>query len=232
MVTGNRTGPESRDLTLRVDGRHAPTEESLAALGSLCNRVEESDANTVVILQVSGVPGPGWSSDLTVALVSKWERALRRLERLPAATIAVADDDCGGPALDALLVADHRIMIAGAQLVLPVAAGATWPSMALYRLARQAAGAALARHAVLFCTPIGAADAQTMGVIDDVAYNAARALERVMQVAAAAGAAPGAEFAIRRQLMTEAMTTTFEDALGPHLAACDRALRMASTGAA
>jgi isomerase DpgB len=166
---------------------------------------------------------------MPVALVSKWERGLRRLERLPVITIAVADGDCGGPALDALLVADYRIMPAGARLVMPLVAGATWPGMALYRLARQAAGTALARRAVLLGMPIGAAEAQAMGIIDDVAGNAALVLEKAMEVA---GAAPGAEFAIRRQLMLEAMTTTFEDALGTHLAACDRALRSVPTGVA
>jgi isomerase DpgB len=35
----------------------------------------------------------------------------------------------------------------------------------------------------------------------------------------------GAEMAIRRQLIFEAGSTTFEDALGAHLAAADRALR-------
>jgi isomerase DpgB len=184
----------------------------------------------LVILQVSGVPGPEWSSDLRVALVSKWERGLRRLERIPVVTIAVADDDCGGSALDALLVADYRIMSARARLMMPVVAGVTWPGMALYRLARQAAGAALARRAVLFGTPIGAAEAQAMGIIDDVADNAVLALEKAVEVAA--GAARGAELAIRRQLMLEAMTTTFEDALGVHLAACDRVVRRVATGAA
>jgi isomerase DpgB len=237
-VTGHRADPGNvagiRDLMFRVDGSCALTAESVAELGALCNRAEDGDANrpgakSVVVLRVSGVPGPGWSSGLPVALVSKWERGLRRLERLPAVTIAVADDDCGGPALDALLVADYRIMPAGARLVMPVVAGATWPGMALYRLARQTAGAALARRAVLFGTPIGAADAQAMGVIDDVAANAALALEKAIEVA---GAATGAGLAIRRQLILEAMNTTFEDALGVHLAACDRALRSVATGAA
>jgi isomerase DpgB len=232
MVTGYRAGPEGRQLTLRVDGSRALTAQSVAELEALCSQAEEGDANSVVVLQVSGVPGPGWSSDLTVALVSKWERGLRRLERLRAVTIAVADNDCGGAALDALLAADYRIMPAGARLVLPVVAGATWPGMALYRLARAAAGAALTRRAVLLGAPIGAAQAQATGVIDDVAGNAALALERAMEVAEAASAVPGTEFAIRRQLMLEAMTTSFEDALGPHLAACDRALRTVSTGAA
>ncbi len=221
MVTG--------DLMLRIDGSRALTADLVAELGALCDRAEDGDANRFVILRVSGVPVPGWPSDLPVALVSKWERGLRRLERLTAVTIAVADDDCGGPALDALLATDYRIMPAGARLVMPVVAGATWPGMALYRLARQAAGAALARRAVLFGTPIEAAAAQAMGVIDDVAANATLALEKALEVA---GAVPGAELAIRRQLMLEAMTTIFEDALGVHLAACDRALRLAGTGAA
>jgi isomerase DpgB len=126
-------------------------------------------------------------------------------------------------------VADYCIMSAGARLVVPVMAGAAWPGMALYRLARQAAGTALARRAVLLGTPIGAAEAQAMGIIDDTAGDGELALEKAMQ---AAGALPGAELAIRRQLVLEAPTTTFEDALGVHLAACDRALRRAATGAA
>jgi isomerase DpgB len=219
---------------LRIDGSHTLTAKSVAELGALCDRAEDGAASgsgtpNFVILQVSGVPEPGWSNDLPVALVSKWERGLRRLERLPAVTIAVADDDCGGSALDALLVADYRIMPVGSRLVMPVVAGATWPGMALYRLARQAAGAAPARRALLFGTPIGAAEALAIGLIDDVAGNAALALEKAAEVA---GAAPGAELAIRRQLMLEAMTTTFEEALGAHLAACDRALRSVATGAA
>lgn len=192
----------------------------------MCDTAESGDTHGFVIVRVSGVPGPGWSSGLSVALVSKWERGLRRLERLPAATIAVAEDDCGGPALDALLAADYRVMPAGSRLVMPVVAGATWPGMALYRLARQAAGAALARRAALFGAPIGAATALAMGVIDEVADNAALAVERAMEVAAAAR---GAELAIGRQLVLEASATAFEDALGVHLAACDRALRRAAS---
>jgi isomerase DpgB len=68
-----------------------------------------------------------------------------------------------------------------------------------------------------------------MGVVDDVAGNAVLALDKAIEMA---GTAPGAELAVRRQLMLEAMTTTFEDALGVHLAACDRALRSVATGTA
>lgn len=217
------------DLMLRVDGSRPLSAETVAEFGAACGKVEDGDTSGLVIIYVSGVPGPECSSGLSVALVSKWERGLRRLERLPAVTIAVAEDDCGGSALDALLAADYRIMPAWAELIVPVVAGATWPGMALYRLARQAAGAAQARRAALFGTPIGAVAAQAMGVIDDVADDVTICAEKAIEMAAAVG---GAELAIRRQLVLEAQTVTFEDALGVHLAACDRALRRAATGVA
>jgi isomerase DpgB len=238
MVTGPRAAgneetvgpvPDRGDLILRVDGSRPLSAETVAELGAVCGRAEDGDTSGFVIICASGVPGPEWLSGLSVALVSKWERELRRLERLPAVTIAVADDDCGGPALDALLATDYRIMPAWAKLVMPVVAGASWPGMALYRLARQAAGAAQVRRAALFGTPIDAVTAQAMGVIDEVADNVTFPIEKAMEVAAAAG---GTELAIRRQLVLEAPTTTFEDALGIHLAACDRVLRRAATGAA
>jgi isomerase DpgB len=213
---------------LQVDGSRPLSADTVAEVGAACSRVEDGETSGFMIIYVSGVPGPDWPGGLSVALVSKWERALRRLERLPAATIAVAEGDCGGPALDALLATDYRIMLASAKLVVPVVAGATWPGMALFRLARQASGAAQARRAALFGTPIWAVEAQAMGVIDDVADDVASCFEKAIEVAAATG---GADLAIRRQLVLEAPTTTFEDALGVHLAACDRELRRAATSA-
>jgi isomerase DpgB len=221
MVTGQRG-----DLILRVDGSRPLSAETVAELGALCDRAEDGDTDGFVIIFVSGVPEPGWSSGLTVALVGKWERGLRRLERLPAVTIAVAEADCGGPALDALLATDYRIMPAWAKLVVPVVAGATWPGMALYRLARQAS-LAQARRAALFGTPIEATTARALGVIDEVTDDVTTCLEKAVEMAVAAR---GAHVAIGRQLVLEAPTTTFEDALGVHLAACDRALRRAATG--
>lgn len=229
-MIGYKTDADIRSLTLHVDGSAPLTPESVAELVALCNQAEEADGTRAVILQVSGVPGPEWSSGLTVALVSKWERALRRLERLPAITIAVAVGDCGGCALDALMAADYRIMTLGAQIILATVADAIWPGMALYRLVRQAAGAAPARQAVLFGTPIGATKAQAMGLIDEVPSNVALARERGRKVAESAASAPGAEFAVRRQLMLEAISVSFDEALGPHLAACDRTLRMVPAG--
>ncbi|SRR5712691_1151058 len=206
-----------------IDGRRSLSAGIVAAVGAACDRAEECGRRSMVIVHLSGAPEEPLAQDLTVALVSKWERALRRLERLPAITIAVADGDCGGLALDTLLTTDYRIASTGVRLLLPIAAGTTWPGMALYRLARQA-GESAARRAVLLGTPTEAADALAMHLIDELTDDPASALGAALEAAARL---PGAELAIRRQLLTEAPTVSFEDALGVHLAACDRALRQA-----
>lgn len=235
MTNGKRveqpggTPPTADDLVLRIDGRRHLSAQWVAAVSALCDSAEDLGGRGRVIVQVDGVPGGPRAGDLSVSLVSKWERALRRLERLPAPTIAVADGDCGGLALDALLATDYRIATRSARLVVAVGHEATWPGMALYRLARHGASSAVIRRAVLFGTPVEAAEALALHLFDELTDDPESALaiagERV-------GALSGTDLAIRRQLMTDASTTSFEDALGVHLAACDRALRSAAAGAA
>ncbi len=185
-----------------------------------CDRAEAHGGWLVV--RVSGAPEQARTEGLTVAMVSRWERALRRLERLPAALVAVAEGDVGGPALDALLATDYRIATLSARLVVPLGGGATWPGMALYRLAHQGSHNATVRRALLFGDPIGALDALALQLLDEVTDDVAGALTAV---AGRTGKLSGVELAIRRQLMIDAGTTSFEEALGVHLAACDRTLR-------
>jgi isomerase DpgB len=219
---------EASDLAVRVDGRRPLSAGLVTALGAACDSAEDRADRNAVILHVSGAPEEQPAGDVTVALVSKWERVLRRLERLPAATIAVASGECGGIALEALLATDYRIATASARLLMPARARATWPGMVLYRLVRQA-GAAAVRQAVLFGVPIVAADAVAMRLVDELTSDTPGALAAAEELAKAI---PGAELAIRRQLMQDAPTVSFEDALGAHLAACDRVLRRESAGAA
>jgi len=211
-------------LAIRIDGRQPLSAASVAAIAALCDSAEDGDDPRTVVVHVSGAPDGSWTRNLSVALVSRWERGLRRLERLPAATIGVASGDCGGPALDALLATDYRIADTSLRLVVPVTAGATWPGMALYRMSRQAGGAAI-RRSLLLGVPVEAAEALALHLVDELTDDAESALAAA---AGLAGAFAGAEVAIRRQLMLEALSASFEDALGAHLAACDRVLRQAS----
>ncbi|MEV0124843.1 enoyl-CoA-hydratase DpgB [Streptomyces sp. NPDC050703] len=207
--------------TLELDGGEPLSATTVKAVADLCDRTEDRGAPGIAALHVTGAPTGDWTGGLDVTLVTKWERALRRLERLPAATAAAARGDCGGTALDAFLAADLRVAAPDTRLVVPRDATATWPGMAGYRLV-QLAGAARVRKAVLFGRPIDAAEALSLGLVDELADDPEAA---VTAAAGQLGALSGREVAIRRQLLFDAATTSFEDALGAHLAACDRALR-------
>lgn len=228
-VTSTDITPQAPSgLAVRIDGGCALTAASVAQLSAFCDRVEDREHGAAAVIRVTGTPDASWTNGLDVQLVNKWERTLRRLERLDAATVAVATGDCGGPALEALLATDYRIATDSLRLVVPAQSGAAWPGMAVYRLANQA-GVARTRRAVLFGTPIGAGEALEINLVDEIVADEATALARAAEIAERHA---GPELAIRRQLMLDATTTSFEDALGSHLAACDRALRLAATGAA
>jgi len=206
---------------LRIDGSKVLTTESVAAVEAACAAAESDKATTVLPVRVTGRPGKDWTHGLDVALVSKWERALRRLERLNVTTVAVASGDCGGLALDALLATDYRIATPDLRLSLLIDGEATWPGMAIFRLAQQAGGTRL-RRVILFGAPLDAHESAGLGLVDEVTGDPDTALTVAAEMVSGLS---GRELAIRRQLMSDAAITSFEDALGRHLAACDRALR-------
>jgi isomerase DpgB len=203
---------------LHVDGTRPISAELIEAVQVLCDRAEDHELPGGVVIGLSGAPDGPAPGDLNIGLVSKWERALRRLERLPMTTFAAVTGDCGGTALEVLLATDVRIATPGTRLIVGTHGNATWPGMALYRLTQQG-GVAGVRRAVLLGTPIDAESALALGLVNELADDPAAALgERTTDLS-------GREVAIRRQLMFDATRTSFEDALGTHLAACDRALR-------
>nr|BAU09324.1 DpgB [Streptomyces roseoverticillatus] len=236
--TPERTGPdvippcdtEGGRLTPLPDGlglsvhltAPAPLVRLTELLTQACHRAEERRTPTTVVLHLGGAPGDrSWPGAVGIHDVNRWERALRRLERLAAVTVAVARGTCTGPALDLLLAGDYRIADSALRLLLPVNDGHFWPGTAVHRLAVQL-GVARARRLVLWGHELSAAEALDLGVIDtvdddlDAAVRAATVLR---------GRIAGTELAVRRQLLLEAPATSHEDALGAHLAACDRELR-------
>ncbi|WP_244162361.1 enoyl-CoA-hydratase DpgB [Amycolatopsis regifaucium] len=206
------------ELVLRFDGSRPLSAAVVEELGALCDRAEDRREAGLVTVHVTGAPPADWTKGLAVGLVSKWERAVRRFERLGRLTAAVASGECAGPALDLVLAADVRIAEPGTRLRLASVGEATWPGMTVYRLTQQA-GAAGIRRAVLLGAPIGTERALALNLIDEVSGDPAKTLAELD------GVMDGAELAIRRQLIFEAGSTTFEEALGAHLAAADRALR-------
>ncbi|MEU7137631.1 enoyl-CoA-hydratase DpgB [Streptomyces sp. NPDC046261] len=220
----NPTGNSPRaaeDFTIRIDGSRPLSAATVAELTALADRVEDSGAPQVAVLHVNGAPEESWTHEVSLPLVNKWERALRRLERLDAATIAVATGDCGGVAFEALLATDYRIAGGDVRLTVPSDASGVWPGMAVYRLANQI-GVGPTRRAVLFGLPLTASEALGLRLVDEVADDTDTALAKAVSLL---GPSMGQGLGVRRQLMLDATTTRFEDALGSHLAACDRVLR-------
>ncbi|MEU7862440.1 enoyl-CoA-hydratase DpgB [Nonomuraea sp. NPDC049141] len=211
-------------LSIRIDGALPVSPESIGKLRELCDRADDHEGGRPVVVHVSGTPAHPRAEGLTVALVNKWEQALRRLERLAAPTVALASGDCGGRAFEALLATDYRIATPHTRFLMPLQAGAAWPGMGTFRMAQQA-GAAGARRSVLFGMPITTAEALSLHLIDEIVADPDAARARTAELA---DVVSGQELAIRRQLLLNAETMSFEDALGTHLAACDRVLRRAA----
>lgn len=219
------------DAYLAIDAGTPLSGALIDAVNEVCDRIEDSNKNLALLIRLDGT-GSGPAGDLYphhlgVHTVNKWERALRRLERVPALTLAVVHGACQGPALDVLLTTDYRIATPGSSLRASLVSGAAWPGMGLYRLASQL-GAARARSLGVLGLDLPATRARQWGLLDELAGDTAQAAHAVL-----AGLADrvGAELAIRRQLLGEARSASFEDATGTHLAACDRAMRLAGTGA-
>lgn len=213
-------------VRLRLSSARPLTQDLITELNAVCDRVEDTGGAEVAVFEltgaVSGEPAPvQWPGGVNIHLVSRWEKAIRRVERLCAPTVAIVEGECSGPALELLLATDYRIGTPRTRLSLGQQAGVLWPGMALHRLEQQV-GLARVRRLALFNMAIEAREALPLGLLDEVAEAPhevlATLLERVGQLT-------GAEIAVRRRLLLEAATTPHEDALGVHLAACDRALR-------
>ncbi|AGP51685.1 hypothetical protein [Streptomyces rapamycinicus] len=103
--------------------------------------------------------------------------------------------------------------------------GHFWSGMSVYRLA-QHLGLARARRIVLWGTDIPLAEATDMGLVDQVGDDL---VEGVHTAAVSRGRLSDLETRIRRLLLQEAAYAEYDDALGAHLAACDRELRRLRT---
>ena len=214
------------ELELEIDSS-CPLPDLTESVRATCDLVDQTQENTVLeLILMPSLEASWWPGDVSVQDVSRWEQALRRVERLRAHTLAVAHGVCVGPTLDALLTVDVRVATPDLRLVVAPGQGQPWPGMALYRLANQL-GVARARQAVLLGKEILVERAMELGLIDQITDDTSSTLAGL---ASALGHRSGVDLAIRRQLLLEAPATSFELALGVHLAACDRELRQARRG--
>ena len=204
-------GPLSGDLTRQLEGT--------------LDRAEDLGTSAVMVVHVLGHLNPGslrpWPGQSDIQAVTKWERLLRRIERAQSATVVLVEHACSALALELLLVADRRLATRSFSMQYAATGANPWPSMALYRLTRQI-GESQARKFLLESSRVAPQQALDLRIIDEV-------IEHAVQGEDILGYAPPQDFPIRRRLMQDSLFTSFDDALGAHLAACDRALRRSSS---
>jgi isomerase DpgB len=170
----------------------------------------------VIDLREAGVehlsPGDG------IGEVNGWERALHLIERSSVATVALFGRRVGGSALEVGLACDFRIAEPGSQVIWRND-GAVWPSTALFRLA-QLIGPAQTVRLTLLGEPVDASAALVNGLVDAITDNPEAGVETLCTALAGLD-----DLRVVRQLIAEAMHTSYDEAVGAHLAACERYLR-------
>lgn len=228
MSTSNGSGTNVLAAVIPAD--QPLSAELIDAVTTIALRAEDAprDRPHGVVLYIRG-PEAGhdfsWPGAVDIGTVGKWEGALRRLEQAPAPIVAAVDGDAYGPAAELLLVADYRILRSGSVLGFAASDGGSWPAMALHRLVAQH-GAGLARTLAIQGRSLSASQALEHGLVDAAIDDSAEAETQAIQAGLALfEATAGSEIAIRRRVVLDAAATRFEDALGAHLAASDRALR-------
>lgn len=213
---------------LDIDGNAHLSSSLVSEIKRVCDDVDDGKRGSIVLLHVRGMrevsnerSWPGDEHEIDVHLVTPWEQVLRRLERLPAIIIGTAEGTCGGVALEVLLVTDYRVVGTNFSVSLQGAMGPMWPGMAIHRLANQL-GIAKSRKLILFGGELSASRAQELGLVDEVASDVQARISRFVETLQENA---DVDIAVRRTLLLEAMATPFEDALGAHLAGCDRLIR-------
>jgi len=222
----NSTKLQSRGIAkVDIDGARALSLDLIRALQDSIDQAEDTGATGALVLHVAGATGQGtprsWPGRTDVQSVSKWERAMRRLERSDLVTVALVEGTCSALALELLLVVDRRISCRDFCARHVCQECRVWPGMALYRLSRQI-GEVRARKLYLDATPLTTSKALELNLIDEVVDDFTTGMARISNFLEVA---PVDDFAVRRRLMQESLSTGFDEALGAHLAACDRAIR-------
>lgn len=213
---------------IEIDGLGLLSSELTTQLDKTISKVEDLGSAALLVFHIIGHSDPTmvrmWPGPTDIQSVTRWERVLRRIERTDVSTIVFAERECSALALELLLVADCRLVTRTFSMRCSSPGSDVWPSMALYRLTRQI-GESQARKLFLNTSDITPERAAALNIIDEIVDDVPMN-DPSLHLSAYA---PSRDFAIRRRLMLDTLSTCFDDALGAHLAACDRALRRSPT---
>lgn len=213
-------------IYLKIDGMCSLSPTLIDEINKACDSAEDAEHSAIIFIYLGGKQNQEdayqlWPGNVNMRLVSQWEKVLSRLERLAAITLTVMDYICGGVALEILLTTDYRIVTHDLRIELLGSFKEIWPGMLIHRLANQL-GVTRSRSLMLFSAEITGPKIAELGLANEVVTDVSAALKTFSHTLKSTNTA---DIAIRRRLLLEASATSFDDALGTHLAACDRVLR-------
>lgn len=220
---------QSNVVIVEFDSATMPNKIATDKLNEACHKAETFGRNGVLVIKWCRAKQPdtavvdSHSDELAVYQISRWEKALRRVEKLDVLTIAQIEADVTGVGMALALLADYRVSLP--QLGFSLKDGsAILPGMAVHRLAHHI-GLAYARKLVLFGQMLSAETLSQLGFIDDIS---AQPDATTAQFVGAMADEVLSDIAVRRRLLLECLHQSYDEALGTHLAATDRVLRAQS----
>ncbi|MBI1170063.1 enoyl-CoA hydratase/isomerase family protein [bacterium] len=170
-------GGVARLVIRRADKQNALDAAMVAALPPLCRQIEGSDARVVILTGTgkafcAGGDIAAWSALPPEAFGMDWLRdghlAFDALARLRQPLIAVLNGHCFGGGLELAACADLRIAEAQARIGLPETGLGVIPGWSGTQRASRRFGAQRVRRMALFGEVFTAAEALTLGLVDQV----------------------------------------------------------------
>lgn len=204
------------------------SKQLVADINQACSQAEDLGARAFIVVTLAAREQDARDTpafdEVDLQLLSQWERALARLENAPGITVACAEEDCFGAMLELLLTTDYRFARPSVQFGLAQPGQAPRPGMAIHRLSSQL-GIVAARPLVLLGRHIEASTARRIGLVDEISDDPCTAGASLVK---SLDPCTVQDWSVRRRLLLEADFTSHQEALGAHLAACDRYARRAS----
>ncbi len=226
LAKNNNTQFDDLDINrMEVDTSIGLSKILIESLNEICDRLEDSEKKSVLILRLMNQGSS--NKDATVAekkdvyLVNQWEKVLRRIENLDSMTVTETESDLNGFGLAIMLTTDYRITTDNITLSLIGDDETILPGMLIHRLVQQI-GSAKARSLVVFGQSMSSRQAYEVSLVSELSDNLEQTTNEFLS---SLNSRTMIDCSIRRRLLIEANTTSYDDALGTYLAACDRHLR-------
>jgi isomerase DpgB len=221
MISNTDFRTADKPVHLRLSQNRLSLADTIGEISRSCQLAEDSAHCSALVIHIEDSGQDLARCPMSTQQLSQWERALKRLEMVRVPTVCVIDGGCYGLMLELMLCTDHRIATPELRIGLSHAGDTLWPSMAIYRLSAQL-GAAQVRSLVLFGTPLSAPQALRLGLVNSIETDPEQACATFV---AGLAHARVQDLSVRRHLLLDSASSTYEDMLGSNMAACDRALR-------